>query len=345
VSQIPLPIIRTLEVESSSLSAQSAHVPQVLRRVRQGKALHATVLGNSGEVLGLNLTRGCVHRCAFCSVRAGPRYRGDETVSLYTNTAELLADELSRLPRKPKAVFVSPGTDPFPPVAEIQEETARVVRVLADHGVEAWLMTRGEISPAALQVLTRYRDHVKVTVALSTCEHQLQQVLEPETASPQRRLDQIAELRRLGVRVQVALDPLLPALTDTPNNLRSVLSSLSAVGITQVTAGYLFLRERITDNLRQVLAPHGWADLVLNAFNGGPVLTGPGLTPARYLPRVRRQHGYAMLMALASEYGIAVTISSLTNPDFAAPRPAREKGRPSLLALFIQAGQKRAAAN
>ena len=41
----------------------------------------------------------------------------------------------------------------FPPIADVQGETARVVATLAERGVEAWLMTRGQIRPAALAVL------------------------------------------------------------------------------------------------------------------------------------------------------------------------------------------------
>jgi DNA repair photolyase len=345
MSNTPLPFIANPATDSSSLPEQSAQSPQLFRLERQGNLLFPTGLGDRDEVLGLDLTHGCVHRCGFCWVRAGQDHGGDEGIVFYVNTADRLAQELGRLERKPKAVYLCPATDPFPPLADVQEETARIVRVLAEHGVGAWLMTRGQIQPAALQVLSQFRAHVKVTVCFTTLDQELQQVLEPGTASPEARLEQIAALRQLGIPVQVALDPLVPGLTDSPDNIRTVLISLAGLGITHVTAGYLILRQGIADNLRQALALRGWADLVLNAFVGGPMLTAPGMAPARYLPRSRRQHGYSMLMALAAEQGIAVTISSLTNPDFAGPRPAPDKARPSLLALFLQAGRKQAAAS
>ena len=41
-------------------------------------------------------------------------------------------------------------------------------------------------------------------------------------AAPARRLDQIRQLQELGVRGKVRLDPLIPDLTDTPDNLLEV---------------------------------------------------------------------------------------------------------------------------
>jgi DNA repair photolyase len=303
---------------------------------RRGAVLNDTPLAHGPGVRGLNLIRGCVHRCAFCSVRGSPHYGGDGEVQLYTNTAGRLAAELDACQRRPHAVHVSPATDPFPPMAAVQEEAARVVEALASSGVEAWLMTRGHIRPAALAVLAAHREKVKVTVPITTCDRALQRALEPLTASPRLRLRQIARLRRLGVRVQVALDPLIPGVTDTRENLAELLAALARAGVRQVTAGYLFLRDGIADNLRAALERHGLAPTALAQFVGGPMLSAPGLAPARYLPRSRRQRGYAALMALAAGHGITVTVSVLTNPDFTPPRPAAAQPRPRLFPLFQQ---------
>jgi DNA repair photolyase len=263
-------------------------------------------------------------------------------LTVYADTAERLAEELSSGVR-PRAVFVSPDTDPFPPLNEVQRVTAEVVRTLAGHGVEAWLMTRGLIRPAALEVLAAHRDRVKVTVAVTTLDRQLQRTLEPLTAAPHLRLRQITRLRQLGIVVQVALDPLIPGVTDTRANLSALLEGLAEVGVRQVTAGYLFLRQNIADNLTRDLAASGLGEAVLESFRDGPVLAAPGMAAAQYLPKTRRQRGYATLMALAAGHGIQVSVSALSNPDFAAPRrsaPAEER-QPRLRTLFVQATLRR----
>src|SRR5262249_53766120 len=101
-------------------------LPRVERKVRNGSVLHASPMGHNGEVLSLNLAMGCAHRCGFCSARAYPTYPGDEVVYLYTNTPERLAAELASRRQRPRAVYVSPSTDPFPPLAKVQDMTLRV---------------------------------------------------------------------------------------------------------------------------------------------------------------------------------------------------------------------------
>jgi DNA repair photolyase len=289
------------------------------------------------DVLSLNLTRGCAHRCVFCSVRAHATYPGDDVIYLYTDTAERVEQELSAQVQLPRAIHVSPATDPFPPLVAVQAETARVVAVLANRGVQTWLMTRGYIRPAALEVLAAHKQHVKVIIGLPTLDRTLQRTLEPLTASPRLRLRQIRQLGVLGIPVQVTLEPLVAGLTDTRENLTALLQALARIGVHQVTAGYMFLRPRIEDNLVAALKPHGLDQDVLDAYSGGPVLTAGQIAPARYLPKQRRQRGYAALMALAADLGITVKVSGVSNPDFRPGHPAPEataRPRQRLLPAF-----------
>jgi hypothetical protein len=100
----------------------------------------------------------------------------------------------------------------------------------------------------------------------------------------------------------------------------------------------MFLRPGIRENLAGVLREQGLEEIVLGAFEGGPFLKSGRIAGAQYLPKNRRQRGYAALMALGSEHGITVRISAMTNPDFQPPRTPRTE-LPSLrqqsLPLFL----------
>src|SRR5439155_19168696 len=121
----------------------------------------------------------------------------------------------------------------------------------------------------------------KVTVGLMTLDRDLQRRLEPLCASPRLRLREIAQLRTRGIAVQVALEPLIPGLTDTRDCLVPILESLAGLGIRRVKTSYLFLRSAIADNLIQALEPLGWSQPVLDAFSGGPLLSAGTIAPAR----------------------------------------------------------------
>ena len=132
--------------------------------------------------------------------------------------------------------------------------------------------------------------------------------------------------------MQVALEPLIPGLTDTREGLTPVLEALARLGVRHLRTSYLYLRTGIEENLMGALEPAGLAPAVLEAFAGGPILSSGTITPARYLPKARRQRGYAALMALAAGFGITVSVCGTTNPDFCVPRSATaEKPRRPLL--------------
>jgi DNA repair photolyase len=307
-------------VLTSTNNVPIASLPQIEWVERQGTVLHPTPLAEAPEVLGLNLTRGCGHRCSFCSVRAYPGYSGDSVLQAYKLTARRLASELAHRKVLPRAVFLSPASDPFPPFSVIQEEAGRVIEVLVERGIQPWLMTRGFIRPGVLKVLQKKPELIRATIGMTTLDRTLQRQLEPLTASPRLRLRQISDLRQRGIAVRVALEPLIPGLTDTRDQIEPLLEELAKAGIQQITAGYLFQRPGIAQNLQPTLTLREIEDEVNEAYETGPWLNAAGMASAHYLSRSNRQRGYARAMALASKMGIQVSVSALLNPDFAAPR-------------------------
>jgi DNA repair photolyase len=113
----------------------------------------------------------------------------------------------------------------------------------------------------------------------------------------------------------VAVDPLLPDLTDTRANLEPLLDALAESGVKKLTAGYAFLRHGIRANLEHEL-PEELSSALLAEYEGGPVLPMASLAPARHLPRRERDRGYARLLTLAAQRGIQMSVSALSNPDF-----------------------------
>jgi DNA repair photolyase len=293
-------------------------LPRIARVQRLGKILHPLPGSAERSVLSLNLANGCVHRCPFCSIRAHSGYRGDEIVQLYDDTALGLRTELESLQRLPRAVVISPATDPFPPINVMQEAAVNAALVLADYGIEAWLTTRGLIRPRYLRRLARHYEQLKVIVGLTTQDRSLQRALEPLAAPPKLRLRQIHELLALGIEVQVSLEPLVPDVTDRRENLLPLLESLAALGIRHASAGYMFMRGGIEADMSQAVG-----EWIVDEYAHGPVLASGTIGKARYLPKARRQRGYAALMSLAAPLGIEVSISSATNPDFSAPTGTR----------------------
>src|SRR5262249_47998857 len=121
IATFTLPILSLSDLDSDYRSTGMRLLPRptALPRVewieRHGTALHPSPIGPAGEVLALNLARGCWHRCGFCAARAYVSFPRDGILQVYCQTPQQLDEELRGGRRLPRAVFVSPATDPFPP--------------------------------------------------------------------------------------------------------------------------------------------------------------------------------------------------------------------------------------
>ena len=251
-------------------------------------------------------------------------------VVLYSDTADRLEEELDSQCEALRAVQVNPWVDSFPAAEEIQAETGRVVERLAARGVDCHLTIRGMIHPKIERLLASCRRHVKLTYRFTTLDRVMQSVLEPLAASPRLRLRQAGGLLDLGLQVQVALDPLVPGLTDTGVSLQPLLEALAKIGVKQVTVGYVVLRSGTRESFLRALEPHGWHDVVLDAFADGCQLKIGAGGAAWSLSKSRRQRGYATVIALAAALGMTVRIGGVTNPDFgpkAEPAPTAPRQR------------------
>lgn len=266
----------------------------------------------------------------FSPLHMLPVASNNKEIQLVANATDHLKGKLALKHQRPRAVHVCPDSEPFPAVLEIQKETARVIEVLAQHEIQSWLTTRGYIRPAVLDVLAENRKWIKIRIGLTTLDRTVQRALEPLAAPPQLRLKQIEKLRSLGIAVQVTLEPLVPALTDSRENLHVLLATLAEMGIRHVGAGYLALNVGTEEQLKKHLQQFGWESLVFDAFADGFIQRNDRRTLVRYLSRGRRQHGYALLKSLAADYDITVSISSISNPDFARPGLEKPIAQPRL---------------
>ncbi len=300
--------------------------PETIR----GSVLRRSHLSPTGDVSAIHLTNGCSHRAPWCPCR-GSAIHGVSSIRLLRGAARALELELLQREKVPRAVQISPLSDPFLPAEEIQEASKQVVAVLASHNIEAWIMTRGEIIPEILDALVPHREWIKLRMPLTTLDEATAELFEPLATSPATRIRQIQELRSLDFSVQVSLEPLLPGLTDNKQNVTGLLHRLADIGVSSVAVGYLPLTSGMTEVFAEVLGPHGWDAVALNPYHQGLIRRETGIGPVRYLAKSQRQRSYGSMMAWGAEAGVRITVSAASNPDFTREVHAAPKGEPPRL--------------
>lgn len=232
---------------------------------------------------------------------------------MYENTAELVRDELSRKRRLPSRVYFSPSSDAFQPLPEVLEVTYQTISVLLQADIEVSFLTKGFVTNRFCQLFANQPQLVFAQIGITTLDDRLRRRFEPHTASPLERMRHIESLKRIGVETTVRLDPLIPDLSDTEENLRPLFKSLQEVGITRAAASYLFLRPAFQRTL--MIQLKGTVACQPSAsWRYQPFMKGGG---GKTLELDERKFRFDRLVALGNEFGIQVSPCRCKNPEIA----------------------------
>ena len=253
----------------------------------------------------LNPYMGCEHRCTFCYVRAFEKRadrpsddRYGRTIRVKTNIAAVLRRELLRPSWKFESVVIGAATDPYQPAEGTYRLTRACLKVFADLASPVGLITRGPMIVRDIDVLTELvrRTDFSVFFSIPTLDEDVWRRTEPGTAHPRQRLRAISLLVAAGIKASVGMAPILPGLSDRPEQLEAVVRAAREAGAVSIWANLLYLRPGTKEHFLGSLAKH-W----------------PALLPryeeeyrkGAYLPEERTKPVQQLVASLQHRYGIA----------------------------------------
>jgi DNA repair photolyase len=251
----------------------------------------------------LNPYMGCAHRCTFCYVRAFERRadrpsdeRYGRSIRVKVNVAEVLARELARPSWEGAGVVVGAATDPYQPAEGRYRLTRACLEVFAAAPNPFSIITRGPMIVRDLDVLqlASRRANVTITFSIPTLDDDVWRKSEPSTAHPRQRLRAIKELTDAGIDARVGMAPILPGVSDRPEQLAQVVRAAREAGATGIWANVLFLKPGTREHFLESLAEHWPEQLPLYErlyADGRAYLPASETKPARAeVARLAREH-------------------------------------------------------
>jgi DNA repair photolyase len=199
----------------------------------------------------LNPYMGCAHRCTFCYVRAFEKRadrpsddRYGESIRVKVNIAEVLRAELARPAWRREYVAIGAATDPYQPAEGIYRLTRACIRALADGRTPFGILTRGTLVVRDIDVLQEASRAADVTVSFSipTLDEEVWRRTEPGTPPPRQRLRALERLVAAGIKAGVGMAPILPGISDRPEQIAAVVRAARDAGATQLWGFPLHLR-------------------------------------------------------------------------------------------------------
>jgi DNA repair photolyase len=176
---------------------------------------------------GMNIFRGCTHGCIYCDSRS-KCYHIDhrfEDIEVKSNAPQLLE---AALLRKREKCMIGTGAmcDPY-----LHEEmqlgyTRKCLELIERYGFGLAIQTKSDMILRDLDLLKSINTRSKcvVQMTLTTYDENLCKTLEPNVSTTKERFETLKIIHDNCIPTIVWLDPLLPYINDTEENLKGILN-------------------------------------------------------------------------------------------------------------------------
>jgi len=199
----------------------------------------------------INPYRGCEFACKYCYARYTHEFMEmrngvdfEQKIYVKQHAANLLRQELRQV--KPgEFISIGAATDPFQPAERRYEVTRAILEELSRHkGLHVGIITKSNLVLRDIELLKEIskNNRIGVTLTITTLDVNLARLLEPRAPRPDLRLEAVRQLIEAGLHAGVSCCPVIPAITDSPRNLESLVKATVEAGGHYIFANPLFLK-------------------------------------------------------------------------------------------------------
>jgi DNA repair photolyase len=252
----------------------------------------------------INPYRGCSHACVYCFARKTHTYLDldsgldfDSQIIVKVNAPDLLRRELAAPRWQGDHIAMGTNVDCYQRAEGRYRLMPGILTALRDRANPFSILTKGSLILRDLELLQQAAQVTDVSTAVSVgfTDRELWRTVEPGTPSPQKRLDVCRTLNAHGIPSGVLMAPVLPYLSDSPEQLRATVRAIAGTGATSVTPLVLHLRPGAREWYMAWLSVHH--PRLISRYKA--LYADGAYAPKWYQRRITRQ-----VHEFATEYGI-----------------------------------------
>lgn len=211
----------------------------------------------------INTYRGCSHACVYCFARPTHEYLNlntgsdfDSQIVVKTNAVELVQAETAPGRWAGESIAMGTNTDPYQPAEGKYRLTRGVVGVLTERANPFSILTKSTLVLRDMDLFTdaARRTEVSVNFSIGTLDPEVWRQTEPGTPHPRRRVEAVAKLTEAGIPSSVLIAPILPGLSDHPEQVAKVERACLEAGAESVSTIRLHLRPGVKEHFMGWLA-------------------------------------------------------------------------------------------
>ncbi|MGH2719568.1 MAG: radical SAM protein, partial [Actinomycetota bacterium] len=173
----------------------------------------------------------------------------ESRIVVKVNAPDLLRRELRRASWKGDLIAMGTNTDPY----QRAEGHYRLMRGILTELNAARnpysILTKGTLIQRDLDLLTEGAavTEVAANVSVGTVDEEVWRKAEPGTPHPLKRLEMVRMLNDAGIPTGVLMAPILPGISDAPEQLAATVAAAAAAGATHITPITLHLRPGVKE--------------------------------------------------------------------------------------------------
>ena len=175
---------------------------------------------------GMNIYRGCTHGCIYCDSRSVcyQMKHGFEDIEIKRDALRILEEQLKR---KRNLCMISTGAmcDPYIHLEDELQITRQCLKLIGQYGFGLAIQTKSARILRDIDILQAINEKTKcvVQITLTTYSEGLCRVIEPNVSTTAERFAVLETMRDAGIPTVVWLDPILPFINDTEENLCGIM--------------------------------------------------------------------------------------------------------------------------